>query len=573
MRRRTARSDRGAVTILFAIFAVALMSMVAVVIDIGRLRSARRTTQTAADFAALAGGQEVADVSGGDPRAACQDALDYLRANLDGVPAGASLPCDSIPISCDTSTPSVTVTDGGTAYPFEIAVTYPVSDGDIADPVVGGLRVTDGEPCERFGVDVDLVVDALFAGVVGVDSMPTGASAVARGTPASLRQAPNLWLLDPTGCTALSVQGGSQVIVGTATAPGLITLDSDGSTCSSNDTTIDVGGTGSRISAIPADTTPPGRISLVAMASGQRRCDDGNPAACEQVDVDAGLLDPQPTRRYSRATRALVDHRFNCRSSYPDYHGVGIAGCSEAGTRPAYVDDLRAGLGPTGAPPGFQRWSDSYGCNNPSVPADLPGNWWVDCRDLKISNVDVNFSGGNVLFEGDVTATGGSIRFNTANPVSTLASQCLAVVTGCVGRSAQDAAFVFFRDGDLRMTGGALEVNHSAVFLDEGDIQIAGGSPPQWSAPQVGPFTALALWAEEPSTRFRINGGASMVLEGVFFTPEADAFTVTGGSPVVPQKAQFISYRLAVSGGGRLSLDPEGLNLLEFAAEPATLIR
>ena len=96
---------------------------------------------------------------------------------------------------------------------------------------------------------------------------------------------------------------------------------------------------------------------------------------------------------------------------------------------------------------------------------------------------------------------------------------------------------------------------------------------PGSSAPQTGPFSALALWAEEPSTRFRINGGASMELEGVFFTPEANAFTLTGGSPLLPQKAQFISYHLAVSGGGRLNLDPEGLNLLEFAPEPAVLIR
>ena len=64
-----------------------------------------------------------------------------------------------------------------------------------------------------------------------------------------------------------------------------------------------------------------------------------------------------------------------------------------------------------------------------------------------------------------------------------------------------------------------------------------------------------------------------MELEGVFFTPEADTFTLTGGSPLIPQKAQFISYRLAISGGGQLSLDPEGLSLLEFAPGAAVLIR
>jgi hypothetical protein len=566
------RSDRGVITVLFALFIVAIMAMVAVVIDIGRVRDVRRTSQSAADFAALAAGQELADTDG-DPRVACQDAVDYLMANVHDLPAGTSLPCASMPDGCGPTTPPTTVSDGGTAAPFVIEITYPVADADLQDSTVGGLRSEDGEPCERLRVDFEQTIDALFAGVVGVDSLITDASAVAKATPGALRQAPNLWLLDPTGCTALDVQGGSRLTVGTATRPGLITLDSDSSTCSSNAHTIDVGGSGTRIEAIPADTNPPGRISLVAMISNQVRCDDGNPTACEQSDVDSGQLSPQPTRRYARATRSAVDHRFNCRATYPDYHGIPIVGCPDAGTQPAYVDDLRQEVGTSGGPAGFQRWRARYGCSNPTVPAALPGNWWIDCADFRPGNANVNFTGGNVVFDGDITMTGGSLRFNTANPSSTLPSGCLSTVVGCVDDAASDAAFVFLRDGDLRMTGGALDANRTALFLDDGDLQVAGGAPPRWTAPRVGPFTALALWAEAPSTRFRINGGASMELEGVFFTPEADAFTLTGGSPLIPQKAQFISYRLAVSGGGRLALDPEGLNLLEFAPEPAILIR
>ncbi len=289
--------------------------------------------------------------------------------------------------------------------------------------------------------------------------------------------------------------------------------------------------------------------------------------------MSCGLLNPQPTRRYARATRSAVDHRFNCRTGYPDYHGIPILDCPAAGAQPAYVDDLRQQLGPTGAPIGYQRWRSRYSCSSPTVPASLPGNWWIDCADFRPGSSTVNFTGGNVVFDGDITMNGGSLRFNTANPTASLASACLTTVVDCVDDSAADAAFVFLRNGDLKMTGGVLDVNRAALFLDDGDIQISGGAPPRWTAPRVGPFTALALWAEEPSTRFRINGGASMELEGVFFTPEADAFTLAGGSPLIPQKAQFISYRLAVSGGGTLALDPEGLSLLEFPPEPAVLIR
>jgi Putative Flp pilus-assembly TadE/G-like len=567
------RSDRGVVTVLFALCLVALLAMVAVVVDIGRVRNARRSTQSAADFAALAAGSELAQPDG-DPRVACRDAVAYLFANVDGLPATTSVPCDSLAATCSPSTPSTTVTDGGTAAPFTIEITYPVSDAAVQDPQTGGLRSEDGEPCERFGVEIHETLGALFAGVVGVTSLAADADAVARSLPGSLRQAPNLWLLDPTGCTALDVQGGSHLTVGTLTKPGLITLDSDGSTCSSNAHTVDVGGSGSKVEAIPSNTNPPGRISLVAMTSGQVRCDDGNPRACEQVDVSAGMLVPQPIRRYARATRAAVDHRFNCLASYPDYHGISIEGCPDAGTRPPYIDDLRAAIGPSGAPPGFQRWRASYSCNSPAVPPALAGNWWVDCPNFRVGGSIINFAGGNVVFDGDVAMTGsGSLRFNTANPTALLPSTCLTTVVGCVGQSSRDAAFVFFRSGDLQMTGGVLDVMRTAVIMDDGDFSVAGGAPPRWSAPRSGPLAALALWSEQPSTRFRINGGASMELEGVFFTPEANAFTLTGGSPLIPQKAQFISYRLAVSGGGHLTLDPEGVNLIEFAPEPAILIR
>ena len=347
------------------------------------------------------------------------------------------------------------MTDDGTAAPYTVEITYPVPDADLEDPSIGGLRVADGEPCDRFGVELGQTIEALFAGVVGVTSLDTDAGAVARATPGALRQAPNLWLLDPTGCTALSVQGGSHLTVGTATAPGLITLDSDGSTCSSNAHTIDVGGAGSLVEAIPPGTSPPGRISLVAMTDGQVRCDDGNPVACEQVDVDAGMLTPQPTRRYQRATRATVDHRFNCRASYPDYHGIPIEACPDAGTRPAYIDDLRAAIGSSGAPAGFQRWRASYGCNDPTVPASLPGNWWIDCPTFRISNANINFSRRQHRLRRRRVDDRREPRASTRPTRPRCSPRRVSPRWRAARRSsAADAAFAFFRNGDLKMSAG-----------------------------------------------------------------------------------------------------------------------
>jgi hypothetical protein len=53
------------------------------------------------------------------------------------------------------------------------------------------------------------------------------------------------------------------------------------------------------------------------------------------------------------------------------------------------------------------------------------------------------------------------------------------------------------------------------------------------------------------------NGGAAAHLEGTFFTPEAKPFTLSGGADWGQQNAQFITYQLIVSGGGRLTLAPD----------------
>jgi hypothetical protein len=80
---------------------------------------------------------------------------------------------------------------------------------------------------------------------------------------------------------------------------------------------------------------------------------------------------------------------------------------------------------------------------------------------------------------------------------------------------------------------------------------------PNWTAPTEGPFKQLALWSEKSSNKFQINGGAGVSLEGIFFTPEADALSLSGSGDWGQLHAQFISYRVAVSGGGTLNMTPD----------------
>ena len=548
------RSDRGAILVVAGITLTALLTVVALVVDLGLVRTVRRSNQSVTDLAALSAGEALGTDPYPDGRAGCASALNYLEANLQV--ASLTVPCTSLPAICGSSTTPVTVT--GTTGDHVINITYPVSDAEIADDDVAdpsNLRVHDGYPCERLKVSLTRTFGSVFAGIIGRDSFTVEASSVVRQVQSEDRRVPSLWLLDPVGCPALDVQGGSQVIVGNATVPGLLTVDSDGSACAGNSFTIDVGGAGSSVTAIPPTLVPPAEISLVAMDRLQTDCATGNLNACDPADIAGGLLDPQPIRRSYRATRAPVDHMFNCKSPYPDYHGIPIDSCT--GTSAPYIDQLRTAVGAAGTPLGFNRWTDFYGCNNPVVPVGgVDGNWHIDCGTFRISSNVVVFNGGNMIVDGEIVLTGGSLTFNDANPTANLAPGCLTIVTGCLQESASTASWVVMRSGNLRLTGGGLVANHTMIYQDDGYFSIAGGSPPIWTAPTEGPFKALSVWSEKSSNKFTITGGASMELEGTFFTPEAAPMKISGGAPVVPLQAQFVSYRLVVSGGASITLSP-----------------
>jgi hypothetical protein len=568
-------TERGAALVMVSIMLLALMTSAALVVDLGIARHARRSNQAAADFAALAAGEALGNDPAPDPVVACADAVQYLIANVDGIDATVSVPCASLPNACAIATAPVTITDGGTAGNYNIAITYPVADATLADSTVAAassLRNDDGVPCERMEVGVTYNFESLFAGIVGKETFSITSDATVRQVQSSDRRVPALWLLEPHGCLALEVSGGSSVSVGTATAAGLITIDSDATTCGGTSFSIDANGAGTSITAVSGDPTQPPQISLVGMERLQASCLTGNLNACDPADVAGSTVTPQPVRRALRATRAPIDHSFNCKSTYPDYHGIPIEGCTN-GTG-AYIDQLVSEVGAAGTPLGFNRWSDFYGCNNPAVPATgIAGNWHVDCVNFRLNTNNVAFNGGNVVFDGNVNLSGGSLSFNTANPTPNLPTSCLTTVVGCIAESSSDAAWVVMRTGNLTLTGGVLIAQETLIYQASGYFSIGGGSPPVWSSPIEGPFNGLSVWSELASSKYKINGGASMELAGTFFTPEATPVSISGGSPVTPQQAQFVSRELAVTGGAALTLSPNPLLAVVLPPDPPLLIR
>jgi hypothetical protein len=567
MRRRSGdpRRERGAVIIFFTLLLVGMLAITARVIDFGALRVRSGKNQAVADLAALAAGDKL---SVGDYIGACRDAVEYLMVNAPPLSAlNPNAVCaqsgnDISKTTCSLSGGIAQARPEQTVGNYTVSIHFPVPDSEISDSR-SSIGVDDGRPCERMRVVVTSTEPAYFGSVLGMDSYTTTRSAVVRGGTDPRTRIPALWLLDPIGCTSLAVSGGSQITVG-VTSPdviaGVVMVDSDASACSSNQDTISSSGASTKVVAVPTSGDPQGVISLHALAPGATACVS---PACNPADVSGGRIVPQPIGMGERATRAPVDWRYNCKSSYPDYHGIAIAGCEDA--TPPYLDRLVSTIGSSGTPgrtsesgsTAYQRWTSSYSCS-PNGAVTVSGNWWVDCAGgLSIGNgTDVVFSGGNVVFDGGLSMTGGSLTFNSAN-TGTIPASCLPpnVSTPCTGTSSANAAFVYVRSGDWNMTGGLLDIDHAFVYMS-GYLKVASAAP-SWSGPTEGPFAGIALWTEKSSNKFQINGGAGVDLNGIFFTPEADPMSLSGGGDWGQLHAQFVSYRVAVSGGGILTMAPD----------------
>ena len=577
--RSRRRDDRGVALILVSLSMVAMLLIAAIVIDLGSLRNSARQDQSIADFAALAAGQKLglADFDG-----ACEAAINSINTNAVGIPGiTASSFCTTMnsTVCSDPISGSSQATPSTTSGKYTVTVHYPVPDTEIADAVYGAGK-KDGTACERMRVIVTTSEPALLGTVAGHAGYSATRSATVKAAQGISKRVPALWLLDPTGCVSLAVSGGSQITVGDTTAspivPGFVAIDSDGTGCTGSSTTVSATGSGTVVKAIPTTGDTIGQIRLRAMPKSATSCAASTRHDCAQTDIDNSRLLPQPTPG-GRTTRAPVDWRWNCKTSYPNYHGVLVPGCDDAlatPPTPAYLDQLRTAVGTTGMPSSgtWNRWSTAgYGCNPGGVIA-VTGNWWVDCSSFSVGNgTSVSF-GGNVVFDGDVgMSNGGTLRLNWGTTAATLPASC--VTTLCVGTAAQTAAFVYVRGShDISMTGGSFVANNAMVYVNDGIVSV-NSAPPTWLAPTDGPFKGLALWAEKSSSGFSMAGGAGVNLRGSFFTPEAAPFSLTGGGNWAQQNAQFISYQLKVSGGGQLAMAPDPNIAITVPPEAGVLIR
>jgi hypothetical protein len=567
---------------------VSMLGLSAIVVDLSQQRSSRRSAQSIADLAALGGGKSL---SAGDPTQACIDAITYLNINVKDLSPkiNAAGFCTQPPnhvafTNCNVTGGGVQAKPTTTVGRYTVTLMYPVLDSDMADANFTGNGKRDGTACQRMGVKVGINDNTYFGRIFGASSLNTSRTAVVKMSNSRGSRIPALWLLDPYGCTSLAISGGSQLTLGDTSVsppiPGVATIDSDGTGCSQNQVALSSTGTATFIKAVPTTAGPnQGVISIYALPVDATTCVN---KACDQDDVNGGRVQPQPVPAMERATRAPIDWRYNCKqdssiltSPYPNYHGIRIDDCPIDMAPTHFVDTFTELVGTSGQPvsTSFVRWTDTKSCNVPTGSTVITGNVWVDCTQLAIgAGSDLVFNG-NVVFDGTVKMTGGSIRFNANNASSQLPDACRAAITvTCLSSSSQKAAWAYFRNGDLNITGGAIRLDNTLVFQKGGAIKDTGGVAPVWSPPAEGPFKSLSLWSEA-SDQFTVAGGGGLDLKGVFFTPEANPFKITGGGGVNQQHAQFVSYHLDISGSGELKLAPDLEEYVAIPPKAGTLIR
>jgi hypothetical protein len=240
--RADGSSERGAYLILWALLVVGVMIMVALVLDLGSLRSDRRGNQTITDLAALAAGPRLAQLPTPDAVGACEDAFRYARTNTPGLAgmSNASIDTACAPLSCDPSSPPATGTDATISVgDFSVTVRYPIPAGELSS-----TTAADGSTCERMRVSIDRTVDSFFAKIIGVDTLTSHSSSMVRGFSSTIeKQVAALLVLERIDCGALrgtasgAGAGGILVLPFDADHPGLIGVDSYGDQPPCNNTT------------------------------------------------------------------------------------------------------------------------------------------------------------------------------------------------------------------------------------------------------------------------------------------------------------------------------------------------
>ena len=162
--KRNVLNERGQVAVIAALLIVSLVGMAALVIDVGSIYEERRSTQTVADAAALAGAQDLPE----DPEQAIQTAIIYADLN------GVSISEDNIQISDSeygVQNDTITVTPTDVDAPLFFAKVLNVNSATVnatATAIAGGPKSMTGLmpwtiPVAPYGGEENIISGVTYA--------------------------------------------------------------------------------------------------------------------------------------------------------------------------------------------------------------------------------------------------------------------------------------------------------------------------------------------------------------------------------------------------------------------------
>lgn len=629
--RLRSHEDRGAYAILYALLVLVIVATAALVLDIAALRQDRRADRAATDAGAVAGASALTRTTSPNPRAACLAAWNYALANLNA--SGGTESCGTTFLTPSSpgysSCPSTDTTMAGTvtqdAATVSVRITWPVhnltSTGQPNPLMAPDLRpngtgvqqvitAEDGNPCKRVAVAIDRPRSFGFAAALGIAGGATSNHSVALSAPGGgdVPIASPLVILDPTACSALQANGGAQVLVAandtsTPGVPGLVAVNSDGSDCTGQGTTVDSNASSGANTHIWAnDSATGGAARILTFATSAKAYKATQTTGCTKAGNtwSAGQLCPEPDQLLSQISRfSFIDNNYNCliaqTCSNPDDPKNGVAQLK------AFVEALSPATmaDPTTRPAGWT-YVGGNECGNPRP--SYTGNVYVDCNangngqnsQFTVSGTTVFGSGpgreqGVVVFAGNVKVNGCLVINGSASECATptltvkSADGPLVYLTGRLTLSSTNSSFIapqtFIYEGRCQTNGTGCRDASGAAITPNLDLQTNGSGSVLWSAP-LGPalasptacdpgsaskppttacFAKLALWNEyktTSSTEDSIAGGANLLLQGTFFTPNAQ-FNLRGGAFTDIRSAQFVTGRLNLTGQGTLTMVPD----------------
>lgn len=394
-----ARGDRGVVVVFVALVMLAIMVIVALVVDLSFVRQTRQANKSSTDFAVTAGMHGLESPSGiPRPWGGVCEAIEYLKvnhANLgdlegtyhDGTGAAVSPPGD--PCASPTSSPYTTLctpnvketwawfqgtADGG-RLDIDIKSGYLLPDSEFPEDTTAYASDSAGDSeqggCDQLAVILRKRDPAFFGGAAGASEYASVIRSVGRvRIDDNPTETVALLLLEQRDCETLVTEGNNTYVlvqatpVGAPTSPGLIQSNSNATgACSGSARVIEgssacpaisncVGAGPSIVAEAATSAVPPvpGRIGVRAVGGIQSGF--ASTPSCPSALTPTGgcTVAPVPTAR-GIVTRAPVDNRYlthvtALKSSAASAGPAGYFVVNNCNTLPATVSTATTGGNP-----------------------------------------------------------------------------------------------------------------------------------------------------------------------------------------------------------------------------------